>query len=87
MNPLEPGLKKQNIIKRHRFFIAAFVVLMLYSAIPAGFKLWSVDENTFIFHTVDFSLGFCTRMLPGATQALNRARSIQRTKVEENYEF
>lgn len=85
MNPPENRSQKQKIFKRHRFFIAAFVLLMLYSFVPSGFKAWSVSDVTYVFHTVDFELGFCTRILPGALYSLFfRDRSPQTATIFES---
>lgn len=62
---------KKNIFKKHRTAVCLFLFLILYSVIvPAGGRLWRNGAAVYIFHAVDFSMGFCTRILPGAIYRL-----------------
>lgn len=59
--------KTKNIFYKHRYGLFFFVFLMAYSFIVSGdMQVWKVDDITYSFHVVDFSLGFCTKLLPGA---------------------
>ena len=46
-------------------FFFSFVVLYNF-LITNGGHFWSGDLSTHTFHLVDFSVGFCTKLLPGA---------------------
>ena len=40
---------------------------MLYNYLFGSFcRVWAVDDITYVYHIVDYSLGFCTKLLPGA---------------------
>lgn len=57
----------KNAFYEHRFGLFFFVFLMAYSFIVSGnMQVWKVDDLTYSFHVVDFSMGFCTKLLPGA---------------------
>ena len=59
--------KIKNAVYEHRFGLFFFCFLMLYSFVVSGdMRVWEVDDVTFSFHVVDFSIGFCTKLLPGA---------------------
>lgn len=62
--------KKQGktILLNHRYLIAFFSYILLYSIIIVNrFKLWEVDDFAiYTFYAVDFSFGFATTLLPGA---------------------
>ena len=59
--------EKQNIFSAHRiafcifFFLLAYGLIVVRRCAPP-----SVSNVCYYFHTVDFSLGFCSRFLPGA---------------------
>lgn len=62
---------KKNIFNKHRTAVCLFLFLILYSVIvPAGGSLWRNGAAVYTFHAVDFSMGFCTRILPGAIYRL-----------------
>lgn len=53
--------------RKHRYSIVFFAFLMLYGFIvPGRCELWQVNGITYSYHAVDFSMGFCTKFLPGA---------------------
>ena len=63
--------KNRDLIKRffssHRYAVLFFVFLSLYTfVVSGGCRFWRVDNLTYTFHTVDFSMGFCADILPGA---------------------
>ncbi|MBQ9880832.1 MAG: hypothetical protein IJM45_10415 [Clostridia bacterium] len=56
---------------KHRYSVGVFAFLLLHSfLVSGGAKPWSNDFVTYSFHAVDFSMGFCTRILPGAVYKL-----------------
>lgn len=60
-----------NIIKKtwnkHYYSICFFMFLMCYSFVVSGkCQLWQVSDLSLSFHGVDFSMGFCSKILPGA---------------------
>ncbi|MBE6775764.1 MAG: hypothetical protein E7543_06190 [Ruminococcaceae bacterium] len=52
---------------RNMTFFAIFLFLSVYG-IGSIFILdtWTMPSSTYVFHLVDFSMGFCSRFLPGA---------------------
>lgn len=65
------GSGNVNIIKKiwnkHYYSICFFVFLMCYSVVvPGQCQPWQVSEVSLSFHAVDFSMGFCSKILPGA---------------------
>ena len=55
----------------HRFFICAYLFLMLHAFLVPGEGMpWREDAAMYAFHIVDFSMGFCSRILPGAIYRL-----------------
>lgn len=57
----------RTLIKKHVFFIFFFFSIVIYDFIVVGaFKPWCVTGELYSFHLVDFSMGFCSRFLPGA---------------------
>lgn len=56
---------------KHHFSVVIFAFLLLHSfLVSGGAKPWSNDVVTYAYHAVDFSMGFCTRILPGAIYKL-----------------
>lgn len=44
---------------------------MVYSfVVPGEFKLWEADDAVLAIHAVDFGMGFCSKLLPGAVYNL-----------------
>lgn len=59
--------KVKEKLYEHRFGMFFFLFLMAFTFIvPGDMQLWKVDGVTYSFHVVDFSIGFCTKLLPGA---------------------
>lgn len=59
------SLKK--VLLSHRYAIMLFVFISVCSfVVSGGGRLWQVDDITYTYHTVDFSMGFCSAILPGA---------------------
>ena len=51
----------------HRVFFALFGFLLAYELLIGNHLApWRVNEHFFVFFTVDYSLGFCSKLLPGA---------------------
>ena len=58
--------EKQNIFVRHRISIVSFVVLIVYGLVVVRrCALPKVMGLCYYYHCVDFSLGFCSKFLPG----------------------
>lgn len=56
-----------NIYNQHRPALFFFVSEILYQFIVTNkFELWQADDVTYTYHVVDFGMGFCTKILPGA---------------------
>ena len=54
-------------IKQHKIGIAFFVFLVLYEwLIVNNGVFWTVNPVTYSLYALDYSMGFCTRILPGA---------------------
>lgn len=52
---------------KHRFFLIVFAALFLYHILVVRRAQWfGVDEMNYSFHAVDYSMGFCSRMLAGS---------------------
>lgn len=65
----------------HRFGLFFFGFLMLYSFVISGnMQPWQVTNFSYSFYLVDFSLGFCSKLLPGAICNL-LFNNITETKV------
>lgn len=54
-------------IKNHRVGIACFVFLIAYQCVIVNNgSLWWVNPTSYAFYMFDYSMGFCTKILPGA---------------------
>lgn len=63
--------KVKEKLYEHRFGLFFFAVLIVYSFFMTNnMHLWEITDLTKSFHAVDFSVGFCTRLLPGAIYSL-----------------
>lgn len=59
--------KMKSMLENHYYSVFFFLFLLIYSfVVPGEMKLWETYELTRSFHAVDFSMGFCSRFLPGA---------------------
>ncbi|MBQ7639231.1 MAG: hypothetical protein IJS90_10065 [Clostridia bacterium] len=57
----------KRFLSGHRIFFGLFAFLLVYEAVIGNaLAPWRVNDHFFVFFTVDFSLGFCTKLLPGA---------------------
>lgn len=59
-------MKLKQILVRHKALplLMGFIYLYLF-AVVSKWKPFGVDVFTYAFHAVDFSMGFCTKILPG----------------------
>lgn len=61
------GLKNAGFFQRHRCALFFFLYVVLYNFIITNrCQIWQVSLSAHTFHLVDYSVGFCTRVLPGA---------------------
>lgn len=60
--------KVKSFCNSHKYSIFIFLVLMLYNCFISTdmMEFWKVSEMSYSFHVVDFSVGFCTKIWPGA---------------------
>ena len=59
--------KNAGFFRRHRYALFFFLYVVLYNFIITNqCQLWKVSLSAHTFHLVDYSVGFCTRLLPGA---------------------
>lgn len=55
------------MFSRHKVMFCFFVFIILYECIFAWqFGKWTIGEYAYIYHAMDYSFGFVTRVLPGA---------------------
>ena len=51
----------------HRVFFGLFAFLTVYEiVIGNNLAPWRISDDFYVFYTVDFGMGFCSRLLPGA---------------------
>lgn len=56
---------------QHRIFFGLFAFILVYETVVGNnFSLWHLYEHFFVFYVVDFGMGFCSRILPGAIYRL-----------------
>lgn len=61
----------KTFIKDKKYFFLFFLFLIIYNFVVTGsFSFKEVDDITYTYHTVDYSMGFCTKFLPGALYGL-----------------
>ncbi len=59
--------REDSLFYKHRYGVGIFLLFMAYSFFISGnMKLWQVNSLSYSFHAVDFSVGFCSKVLPGA---------------------
>lgn len=64
-------IKIRDFFIKHKIFFAVAVLLPLYHfLIAGGGELFQVKEINYTYHAVDFSMGFCSRLLPGSIYRL-----------------
>ncbi len=57
----------QNFVKRHKIGFACLFFLILYEWLYVNNgTFWSVNPVTYSLYVMDYSMGFCSRILPGA---------------------
>ncbi len=56
---------KRTYKKNYSLIFFGFIILYNF-IITNKFEPWTIDGNTHAYHLVDFSMGFCSRFLPGA---------------------
>ncbi|MCH5198702.1 MAG: hypothetical protein J1E34_07325 [Oscillospiraceae bacterium] len=68
---------------QHRIFFGLFAFILIYETVVGNnCSPWLVNDHFFVFYVVDFSMGFCSRILPGAiyrllfNEATTRAVSV-----------
>ncbi len=60
-------INSKNFIEKYKYAIFIFLFIFVYNFIfVKGFAFPGVDRLTYHYYLVDFSLGFCTKLLPGA---------------------
>ena len=63
--------KVRDFFIKHRIFFGILILLPLYHFLLAGGGVpFQVKEINYTFHAVDFSMGFCTKLLPGSIYRL-----------------
>lgn len=65
------GFSLRSSIKRslagHKVMLGIFLFILVYECIFAWqFGAWKVGEYAYTYHALDYSFGFCSRLLPGA---------------------
>lgn len=59
--------KIKGILKKHKYAIFIFVFFIVYNFVIVGnFSFTEIDNFCYQFYIVDFSIGFCPALLPGA---------------------
>lgn len=59
--------KIKSLCEKHYYSVFFFLFILVYSCIvPGGLRPWETTSVTQSYHAVDFSMGFCSRFLPGA---------------------
>lgn len=58
--------KVKEKLYEHRFGMFFFVVLIGYNVIANSMQWGEITDITYSYHIVDFSIGFCSKLLPGA---------------------
>ncbi|MBQ3431899.1 MAG: hypothetical protein IJG23_03850 [Clostridia bacterium] len=60
-------IKIRDFFFKHKIFFAVVALLPLYHfLIAGGGEVFQVKEINYTYHAVDFSMGFCTKLLPGS---------------------
>ena len=59
--------KIKEFSKKHYYAVIIFAFIMIYSfVVPGEFSLFRADNAILAIHAVDFGMGFCSKLLPGA---------------------
>ena len=76
--------KIRSILEKHRYFLGIFVFFLIYNFVVVGnFSFPKIDELCYTFHIVDYSIGFCPALLPGAVY--NAIFSTTRVEIVNLY--
>lgn len=60
-------MKVKELIKKHKIFLLLVAFIYLYEfVVVSKCSAFIVDDILYAYHAVDFSMGFCTKILPGA---------------------
>ncbi len=58
------------LAKAHRTLLFVWLFMVVYQTVVVNnFEWFHVNDITYAFYTVDYSMGFCSRILPGAVYA------------------
>ena len=61
------GQRVRLALARHKVMGCFLLFILVYECVFAWqFGSWKIGEYPYIFHALDYSFGFCTRILPGA---------------------
>lgn len=55
----------KNFCKKHIYFFCFFSFILIYNCVVVGFESWGSWHTIYSFYLVDYSMGFCSKMLPG----------------------
>lgn len=56
-----------NFLEKHKYAISIFLFFIAYNFVVVGnFSFPSINELCYIYHIVDYNVGFCPELLPGA---------------------
>lgn len=62
-----PWLRLKQSLARHRVMLCIFLFILVYECLFAWqFGDWKTGEYAYAYHALDYSFGFCSRLLPGA---------------------
>ena len=56
----------KNYFKNHIYFYGIFAFVLLYDFLAVGIEPWDSANVYYSFYLIDFSFGFCSKILPGA---------------------
>lgn len=75
--------KLKGVLCKHKYAFSIFAFYVIYNfVIVCNFSLPKINDLTFTFHMVDYSIGFCSELLPGAIyNALFSAKSADMVNV------
>ena len=63
--------KIKRFLNAHRIFFGLFSFLLVYEiVIGNNLSPWRISEDFYVFYIVDFGMGLCSRLLPGAVYNL-----------------
>lgn len=59
--------KIENLLEKHKYAISIFIFFFVYNFVIVGnFSFSKISNLCYLFHLVDFSIGLCSELLPGA---------------------